>query len=492
MPLTADRPRATTVRAGAIVLLAALWLTLLAPVAGAHPAVVASSPVDGATLATSPAEVSISFGEGVEAPLGSVKVYDRDSERVDLDDARLTGPDRRTAVVTLRPELPDGPYVVIWRAIGLDDGHLVIGQQHFVVGAGAAGAAGAAAPTDVDGGWWTTATRVVGAVGTLGTVVAAGVAFFAIAVLRRPEQRWRPARLALARAVRVGSVVAVVAAGGSVLAHAAERAAAFGGPLTPTTVAAAVVTPVGTAALARGLLLLPLATRHLLGVRGYVAVATAVAAATLALDGHVGGTGLLAALVHVLVVASWAGGLVGLLLTVRHAPDHDATGLATTLGRFSAVAVVTVVVAGAAGGLVAAATSGVGVEESLASPWGRALAVKTTLAVAALIVAAHTRGVVLPRLRSTTAPVPQGASVDVGLAVPTATTTTTSAAAPEVLRLLRRNLALEVGLVAGVVLTSGALATLAPPAAVADEDCPTALSASFDGLAHPCDDVGPT
>lgn len=505
MPPILDRSRATPVRAGVVVLLAVAWLALLASGAGAHPAVVTSSPGDGATLEDPPEEVSITFGEGVEAPLGAVKVYDRDSVRVDLDDARLTGPARRTAVVTLRPDLPDGPYVVIWRAIGLGDGHLVIGQQHFVVGGAAAGSV--TGPTDGGGdtGWPTVATRVVGAVGTLGTVVAAGVAFFAIAVLRRPGARWRPARLALARAVRIGSAVAVVAAVGSIVAHALERAAAFGTPLTPTVVAATVVGPLGTAALARGLLLLPLATRHLLGVRGYVAVATTLAAGTLAVDGHVDGAGLLAAFVHVLVVASWAGGLVGLLLTVRHAPDDDAVGLATTLGRFSGVAVVTVVVAGAAGGLVATATADAGVEAALASPWGRALSVKTVLAIAALLVAAHTRSVVLPRLRATTAAVPQGASIDVGVGVGDAVTPVgaasatvdatgdrrASAAPPDTLRLLRRNLAIEVGLVAGVVLTSGALSTLAPPTAAADEDCPTPLAAAVAVIAHPCEDDGP-
>ena len=106
------------------------WVTAAVLGAGpalAHAAVEVSTPADRATLLDPPTEVRITFGEAVQAPIAAVKVYDMASERVDRDDAAVVPGDGRTVRASLAPDLPDGPYVVIWRAVGLD-GHTVIGK----------------------------------------------------------------------------------------------------------------------------------------------------------------------------------------------------------------------------------------------------------------------------------------------------------------------------------------------------------------------------
>ena len=66
-----------TVRAaGMLVLLAGLWLALLAPAAGAHALLIHASPAVNGTVARSPQELLLTFTEPVDPTLSHVQVVD--------------------------------------------------------------------------------------------------------------------------------------------------------------------------------------------------------------------------------------------------------------------------------------------------------------------------------------------------------------------------------------------------------------------------------
>lgn len=113
-------------------LLAALLALAAASPALAHTGIVATEPVEGATLQRAPDEVRLRFAGPVEAEFSPLEVYDEAGERVDLDDARLDPEDPTTVVAGLRPNLPPGTYEVRYRYTG-EDGHTLNGSYNFSV-----------------------------------------------------------------------------------------------------------------------------------------------------------------------------------------------------------------------------------------------------------------------------------------------------------------------------------------------------------------------
>lgn len=142
MTATAPAPSAARVRATALLprltlvlaaLLAALF-TAAAP-ASAHAALTASDPKDGAVVATAPAQVTLSFSEGVAMNGDSIRVLDPQGKRVDTGELRdLCSGNTIRYGTALRPGLPDGTYTVAWQAISADS-HPVAGAFTFSVGA---------------------------------------------------------------------------------------------------------------------------------------------------------------------------------------------------------------------------------------------------------------------------------------------------------------------------------------------------------------------
>ena len=125
------RLRRTAPRAlGALLLALVALVALPATTAGAHAALVAADPPDGARLDTSPAEVRLTFSEHVSASLGGVRVVDADGQRVDRGAVRV---EDRDVSVDLAPDLPDGTYVITYRIVSAD-GHPVRGASVFGVG----------------------------------------------------------------------------------------------------------------------------------------------------------------------------------------------------------------------------------------------------------------------------------------------------------------------------------------------------------------------
>ncbi len=116
----------------------AIVLLTAAP-ASAHADLSSSEPASGAVLAQPPPEIKLSFTEGVDVSLGSVKVFDGEGKEVESGEA--TQPDGRSDVVSVPlPDLGDGTYVATWRVLS-GDSHPIHGAFTFVVGSGAAATA---------------------------------------------------------------------------------------------------------------------------------------------------------------------------------------------------------------------------------------------------------------------------------------------------------------------------------------------------------------
>ncbi len=129
-----------------------LILTLaFAGVGAAHSELESSTPAAGAVLQTAPTEASLTFSEAVEVRFSTFKVYPLDADidsSADNAEARLNGlagqlvsevletqgddearadtgveTAERTAdtvTLSLKPDLPAGVYVVMWRVLSVD------------------------------------------------------------------------------------------------------------------------------------------------------------------------------------------------------------------------------------------------------------------------------------------------------------------------------------------------------------------------------------
>jgi copper transport protein len=457
-------------RASAVVLLAGLWLLASGPAAGAHALLRSSDPADGASVDRAPRQVSLTFTERPEPRLSTVHVLDADGQQVQA------GPAGPVAGQPLQLRVPlgalaDGTYTVTWRTVSRDDGHVTGGAFAFGVGVAAplAGAAGAAAPaaTTPSPSLLATAGRWVlycGLALLLGASVAGLMVFRGRLPAAAPVLLLGGAGLALgglaARVVAERS--AVGASLGALLASDAGRhlawlaagvvaaAAAAGLLVAQLTRAGGPARPAGQADSQAGGWPLP-AT----GVaRGWLAVVGAAAAAAMLLQvlaGHAAAPAglrplnLVAQWLHLLAVGVWAGGLVWLLAGLL-GRDRPAEGSGDThphpaaradrvqaVGRFSRLAFPVVVVL-AVTGVVRALDLAGGWRGLVETGFGRVLDLKALLFAGLLVLAARNRYRLVPALAG-----PAGR-----------------------LGALRRSVAGEIVLVAGVLLAAAVLTQLPP------------------------------
>lgn len=144
------RRRPLTARVRGLLVAVALVLLWMAPDrAAAHAALVGSDPRDGASLASAPATVTLTFDEAIAAP-AYVVVTAPDGTRVDDGDAEPTdGTVTQRLVPSAAPE-PGGRWTVAYRVVSVD-GHAITGELTFTVevdtgsGQPAAASAGSAA-----------------------------------------------------------------------------------------------------------------------------------------------------------------------------------------------------------------------------------------------------------------------------------------------------------------------------------------------------------
>lgn len=328
----------------------------------AHAVVVASSPAAGQVVARSPGEVWVQFNETVRGD--ALTVLDSTGQRVDEGNAELTA-QGDTLRANVRPDLPDGTYVLNYRVVSAD-GHPVAGS--IVFGVGERTELDPASVADLEE-TNSTADQITGAavrtVTYLGSLLAAGLAAFLTFVHDGGPEKRRLAGLARI-AVAAGALgalatvafqaVVVTGQGTSALTDVDQLRRALGDGLGWATA----VLLVGLAAVH-----VAVAVRRPLAAQALTFYGAAAVAVSFVFWGHATTAqprvlALLADGVHVAAVLVWLGGLVGLavvlfgrLRAVGAGQPPGATVAATSLvvRRFSDIAAVSatlVVVAGVA------------------------------------------------------------------------------------------------------------------------------------------------
>ncbi|MGI3783902.1 MAG: copper resistance CopC family protein [Janthinobacterium lividum] len=130
----------TRLRTGGAAIAAGVVLALVAVPAYAHDELKSSNPADGATLATPPSQVVLTFEEP-PVSLGAQVVVTGPDGSISSGTPRLDGDD---VVQDVQPQAPAGRYTIEWRVTS-DDGHPVSGTLAFTAQAAAAGASPSAA-----------------------------------------------------------------------------------------------------------------------------------------------------------------------------------------------------------------------------------------------------------------------------------------------------------------------------------------------------------
>ncbi len=109
--------------------LAACLLTPLTAFAHAH--LQSAAPPAGSTVIHAPAELTLTFSEGVEPRFSKVAVTDSTGARLDQGTLHVDPHADTRLLVPVKP-LPPGDYTVSWQAVSVDTHHTK-GTYHFKV-----------------------------------------------------------------------------------------------------------------------------------------------------------------------------------------------------------------------------------------------------------------------------------------------------------------------------------------------------------------------
>ncbi|TDB83178.1 hypothetical protein E1091_18400, partial [Micromonospora fluostatini] len=340
----------STVLAGLLGLLAAI---IPAAPAAAHAVLLGTDPTDGAVLATTPQQVTLTFNEPVAVRPGGVRLLDATGEELSTDSRAVDS----SVVLTVPPDLPDGTYIVTFRVISADS-HPVSGGLSFAVGAPSSAAVTVpesrpSLPLDL-------LRQAAEATAYLGLLVSAGLVVFLLVLLRAdaPVLRRRLRRLAwgsagataLARLVLLPTVPAwqdgrdLTGLGDADLWRAGFASEeALSSLLVVVGLAAALWASAATAGRA-----LPAAVAF---------AGVALAWGAVALVGHTRTYGpawlvVPADVLHVTTAGVWLGGLVALSWSLARSADLAVGAAAETVSAFSRAAAVLVGLLGTAGVLL--------------------------------------------------------------------------------------------------------------------------------------------
>lgn len=378
----------------------------------AHANLVGTSPANGAELDEPPAEVRLRFSERVTVTEDGVTLRDSDGATIDTGPAALDPNDPTTIVLDVPSDLPQGSYVVSFRAVSADS-HPVAGALSFGVGV-------AARQLDEDD--LATGDPAVSAVFAVGrwtsyaglALLAGGLAVF---VLCWPGG-WTNHRAR--RLVRIGWAASLAGGVGVLLLQGPYSA---GRPLAdlvdPALLSATLDTDFGDYVLARlavvvaaaALVFAPRRSPAAWQRAGALAVGVALPVTWLG-TGHANTSDnpldAVAEVVHLVAMSTWFGGLAMLVACVlpRSSPlSADEAG--SMLRRFSLLATAAVATLVVTGTYVAWRRVGT-VEALLGTPYGRLLAFKLAAMGVLLWLGAMSRSVVHRRYAAD-APVPEEA-----------------------------------------------------------------------------------
>jgi copper transport protein len=398
---------------------------LAAAPAAAHAVLRSSDPARGATLDAAPKQVSLTFTEQPDSALSIVRVLNSSGGEVQRGRAKPVPADRLTLAIALREGLGDGVYTVSWRVVSRVDGHLTAGSFSFGVGEapkivpGEERATETPAPTplSVAGRWALYA----------GLALLVGYAVAGTFVLGAGALRGRTAVIVAWGLAAIGYAVMVEEQARAVgISTAKLLSSDTGAGPVRLAIALGVAGALAVAVAVFG------QRRALLAALGLAASASMLARVA---SGHAGGAESWAWLkvteqwVHFTAAGVWAGALFWLLRGLAGRSEFDRAG---AVRRFSSVALVAILVAGATGSL--RALTEVGALGRLTSTgYGRAVLIKIVLFCGILGLGALNRFSLVPRL-------------------------------DERWRSLRRSVTIEIAIAATVFGVTGTMAGLAPPA----------------------------
>ncbi|MEO8476691.1 MAG: copper resistance protein CopC [Actinomycetota bacterium] len=364
-------------------------LAVFAEPSSAHAGLVSSDPADGATLATPPDQILLTFSEPPDLGLSAFGMLDASGAELMLR-APIEGTGNREVVLSPVEAFGDGVYTVTFRAVSETDGHLTAGSIAFGVGAvtGAVVPTGNA-PTETP---WPSALSVIGKallyVGLIMIVAAAVVGLGAFG----GEVPGRRVLLPVAGAATlVGACLMLIADARSVGAglEAVARSGA-GAPFLRLIAACAVVAVVAAIAGVRG-------TSLWLVVAGDAAAAAMLVRAT---GGHAGAHPLqvIVQWVHLMVIAIWVGGFAVLLLLLRaRPPSRPPVAEVAAYSRLAGYALLVVVTSGMVR-TFDELDGWSGIAKALDTPYGTTLAIKVGLVIALIGLGAVNRLRAIPRL----------------------------------------------------------------------------------------------
>jgi copper transport protein len=440
----------------------AVWLVLLPSVASAHAYLVKTVPAASQELNASPPNIQLTYDEAVEPRFAIISVTDADGRQQTTGPVRRSPANADTLVVPLRPHLPEGWYLIYWRAISVD-GHPVQGAFTYAVGPNPGPAPQFQVPNI--SATATTAQVLITRWLVFVTVMAA-IGLFALRVLilrpvvrRVPGVRLRAVSVAFVAASIVG-LVAIPVYLDFATANDSLRSVLDVGALVPL---------FGVTAFGRAILDLEVCFA-LFCVAAWVSLwvdrperehrsvaelaasfgAALAAAAVLIVPGAAGhaaqtsprGLTLAFDWLHLAAGSVWLGGLAGLLVLWFALPYRDrVSALSVAVPRFSAVAVGSVLVL-AASGIGEALDHLPAVDALWLTGYGQAIIVKSGLLAAALLIASGNL------LRSRPQLIKARSRPDAGQ--PAA-------------RLLRGLVSGELVVVTAIVFAAAVLSSLAPP-----------------------------
>ncbi|WP_329107958.1 copper resistance protein CopC [Micromonospora sp. NBC_01699] len=387
-------------RAGAMLgLLLATFALLLGPAspASAHAVLVSSSPATDAVLPSAPAEVVLTFSEGVRNVPDKIRILGPDGARVDRGDPVFDG-----AVVTIPvdPGGPQGTYLVSYRVISADS-HPVAGAYTYSVGAPST------PPTDTENDSVDPAITAAVAVGKYlgyaGLVLLVGPVLVLSLLWPQRLDRRGPARLVwtgfglVTAATLIGIWLQVPYTTGGALFSISGSALS---DVLASTFGAVLLVRLGIL-VAAAILLRPLlrgsagrADHLLLGVLGVAGLFT------WPLAGHgaaspVPAVSVLVDAVHVGSMAVWLGGLLMLVVfLLRRADERELGAILPIWSRWAAVAVSALLLAGIVQALIEVATPSALIDTT----YGRLIIAKVVLFGLVIGVAAYSRRLVQRRI----------------------------------------------------------------------------------------------
>jgi copper transport protein len=120
-------------RRNALIVLFAVLALAVPAAASAHAYLIKTFPSAATILDKPPPDVQLTFDEAVEPKFAIISVTNEQGHQVATSSPARSPADPDTLVVTLKPDLPEGWYLVYWRAISVD-GHPVQGAFTFAVG----------------------------------------------------------------------------------------------------------------------------------------------------------------------------------------------------------------------------------------------------------------------------------------------------------------------------------------------------------------------